>query len=335
MDKTPIILTAVLWFCVSACQSPQKRTPTAEVITVKGRNIYTPFGEQLIMRGVNEMFIWSDDITGEKTIPEIAKTGANTLRIVWLTDKDSERATPENLDRVIQNTVDNGMFPMPELHGATGRWEKLQEQVDYWVDSAIVAVLRKHESYLLLNIANEVGDHGVDAETFKEGYKLAIDRIRATGLRMPLVIDASGWGQDLDILLATGPELLAHDPLQNLIFSVHMWWVADDGSTQRIIDGIERAVALDLPLIVGEFAPMGVSCARSIDYETIMEQSQKHQIGWLAWSWGYVPNGDCSEMDMTRGELRGKFEGLTDWGLEVAVTHPYSIINTATRPRVK
>ncbi|TCO04448.1 glycoside hydrolase family 5 protein [Natronoflexus pectinivorans] len=306
-----------------------------DVVYVKGRHIYTANHEKLVMRGVNEMFIWSDDLIGDTIIPEIVKTNSNTLRIVWLTDSENINATPENLDKIIQNTADAGMFPMPELHGATGKWEKLQEQVDYWVRPEVVEVLKKHERYLLLNIANECGGHDVDAKTFRKGYELAIDRIRATGLRCPLVIDASGWGQDLDILLETGPGLLKHDPLSNLIFSVHMWWVAEDGSTQRIIDGIEQSVELNLPLIVGEFAPMGVNCARYIDYETIMEQCQKRDIGWLAWSWGAVENGDCAEMDMTRGELRGKFKGLTDWGLEVAVTHPYSIKNTSIKPSLK
>jgi PKD repeat protein len=55
---------------------------------------------------------------------------------------------------------------------------------------------------------------------------------------------------------------------------------------------------------------------------------QQNQIGWLAWSWGYVVNGDCAEMDMTRG---GDFSTLTGWGLVVATTDPNSIKNTAVR----
>jgi mannan endo-1,4-beta-mannosidase len=35
------------------------------VIMVKGRNIYDPCVEELIIRGVNEMFIWSSDVTGD------------------------------------------------------------------------------------------------------------------------------------------------------------------------------------------------------------------------------------------------------------------------------
>ncbi len=312
-----------------------QRTVLKGVMQVKGKNIYTSFGEQIVLRGVNEMFIWSDDITGEKILPQIALTGANTVRIVWLTDKGSPHATPQNLDKILTACINNNMVPMPELHGATGRWDRLQNQVDYWTDPRVVKVLKKHEKYLLLNIANECGAHGIEADTFKTGYVKAINRIRATGLKCPLVIDASGWGQDLDILLETGPGLLNHDPLKNLVFSVHMWWVNEDGSKERIISGIEKAVEMELPLIVGEFAPMGVGCAKSIDYLTIMEQCEKHKIGWLAWSWGYVKNGDCPDMDMTKGEKRGYYEGLADWGLEVAVTHPLSIKNTSVIPRLK
>lgn len=327
--RTTFFALVLLAIMLNGCTRGQ--LPENKTIYVDGNGIYDVSGSPLILRGVNEMFIWADDFLGDTIIPEIAKTGANAVRIVWLTDDSNAKASPENLDRILQNAIDNGLFPMPELHDATGNWGKLDTLVDYWTRPDVVAVLKKHEAYLLLNIANECGGHEIVADEFLLGYKKAIDRLRAVGLKCPLVIDASGWGQDIDILLETGPALLKHDPEQNLIFSVHMWWPAEDGSTQRIINGIEQAVALNLPLIVGEFAPMGVGCARSIDYETIMEQCQKHDIGWLTWSWGAVRNGDCEEMDMTRGDLRGTMEGLADWGLEVAIAHPLSIRNTSLK----
>jgi mannan endo-1,4-beta-mannosidase len=303
-----------------------------DVLRVMGRHIHDPCGEELVMRGVNEMFIWSrDDLTGDRTMPEIALTGANTVRIVWLTDARNANASPENLDRAIQNAIDNKMFPMPELHDATGRLDRVPALVDYWTRPDIVEVLKKHEQYLLLNIANEAGDHNVKADEFKRVYSDAIARIRATGLRCPLVIDASGWGQDISILHETGPWLIDQDPERNLIFSVHTWWVADDGSRDRIIGGLQRSVDMGLPLIVGEFAPMGVKCREWIDYKTILQECQRHGIGWLAWSWGQVRNGDCHLMDMTGGEARGRFEGLHGWGKEVAVTDPNSIMNTSVR----
>jgi mannan endo-1,4-beta-mannosidase len=308
------------------------RPPAAPpTLQVKGRFLVDPKGEKIILRGVNEMFIWSKDLTGEKTLPEIAKTGANVVRLVWLSQADNAWATPASLDALLTHCIAAGMIPMPELHGATGKWDKLQQQVDYWVSPEVLGVLKKHQAYLLLNIANEVGDGSVTDEQFKNGYALAVARLRKAGLVCPLVIDGANWGQNIDILQANGPYLLSQDPLRNLLFSVHMWWTAPDGATTRIRKEIQESVALNLPLIVGEFAPMGVRCARSIDYLTIMAECEKNQIGYLAWSWGLVDNGDCALMDMTGNTQKAQFAGLENWGLEVAVTDKNSIKNTAKK----
>jgi mannan endo-1,4-beta-mannosidase len=78
---------------------------------------------------------------------------------------------------------------------------------------------------------------------------------------------------------------------------------------------------------------MGVGCARSIDYTTIMAECEKNQIGYLAWSWGMADNGDCPLMDMTSNKARGLFSGLEGWGLQVAVRDKNSIKNTASKSR--
>ena len=303
------------------------------VMQVKGRFLYDPKGEKVILRGVNEMFIWSSDLTGEKTFAEVAKTGANVVRLVWLSSDENPKGSAANLDKIISNCIAQGMIPMPELHGATGNWSKLQQQVNYWVKPEVVAVLKKHEPYLLLNIANEVGGWEIKDEQFRETYANAITQIRNTGLKCPLVIDGTGWGQNIDILQANGPYLIGQDPQKNLLFSVHMWWTAPDGAKTRIINEIKESVEMNLPLIVGEFAPMGVGCKKYIDHKTIMEECQKNEIGWLAWSWGLQNNGDCALMDMTNDDQNGQFAGLVDWGLEVAVTDKYSIRNTSKKTR--
>ncbi len=48
---------------------------------VRGRHIYSAAGERVILRGVNEMFSISKDPTGSWVMGEIAKTGANAVRI--------------------------------------------------------------------------------------------------------------------------------------------------------------------------------------------------------------------------------------------------------------
>lgn len=301
--------------------------------SVRGRFLYDRCGEKVLLRGVNEMVVWLS--TGNDGMPEyqeIAKTGANSVRIVW-NMKDSGasvRESASNLDRTITNALAQKLIPIVELHDATGKWELLPSLVDYWTNPDVVAVIKKHEQNLLVNIGNEVGDVVSDAD-WEAGYKTAITRMRAAGITVPLIIDASKWGQNIDQLQAVGPALVAHDP--NILLSVHMWWT--DGSGATITRELQESVALNLPLMVGEFAQHAVyECSRHpFDYKTLLAKSVELEVGWLAWSWGAVKNGDCQNdgpFDMT---TNGTAEGLTGWGREVALTDPNSIKNTSVRPR--
>jgi mannan endo-1,4-beta-mannosidase len=293
---------------------------------VRGRFLYDRCGEKVLLRGINEMVVWlSSGPDGLPEFAEIAKTGANAVRIVWLATESSA-----GLDQAITNALAQKLIPIVELHDATGKWDLLPTLVDYWTRADVVAVIKKHEQNLLVNIGNEVGDQ-VDNAAWEAGYKQAITRMRGAGITVPLVIDASKWGQNIDQLQAVGPALVKHDP--NILLSVHMWWT--DGSGATITRELEESVALNLPLMVGEFAQHAVyECGKHpFDYKTLLAKSVEHEVGWLAWSWGAVKNSDCQSdgpFDMT---TNGTFAGLTGWGREVAVTDPNSIQNTSVRPR--
>src|SRR5690606_20539472 len=198
--------------------------------------------------------------------------------------------------------------------------------VNYWVRPDVVDLIRKHEKYLLVNIANEAGQNVPD-DAFRDKYIEIIQHMRRAGIRVPLIMDASGWGRAHEQILAVGPEIVAADSLQNAMMSVH-WWHSDNNKT-RITNALERSVELNLPFIVGEFAHAEVGCRGRIAYEHILAEAQRLDIGWLAWSWG-PGNADCAAMDMTED---GRFETLHGWGLEVSVTDPNSIQNTSFRPR--
>lgn len=67
------------------------------------------------------MVVWLS--TGNDGMPEfaeIAKTGANAVRIVWLTTESAA-----DLDRTITNALSQKLTPMVELHDAAGKWEDL------------------------------------------------------------------------------------------------------------------------------------------------------------------------------------------------------------------
>ncbi len=291
---------------------------------VEGRFLYDRCGEQVVLRGINKMIYWVD-IDGLPSYPEIAKTGANCVRIQWVV-----AGTAAELDTAITNCINHQMIPMIELHNATGNWSRLQEMVDYWVRSDIVAVIQKHEAYLLVNIANECGDWQVTDDQFKSGYRQAVTRMRNAGIHTPLVIDGTDWGKNIDIMQRNGAYLIGEDPDHNLIFSVHMWWPLMWGySAQRVIDEINESVQIDLPLIVGEFGnKWEQTTGGEIPYLTILEQCELNDIGYLPWSWG-PGNNPQTWLDMTTNSY---YDTLFGWGLQVAVTDANSIANTSVRP---
>ena len=320
-----VIVALLLLFAVpgnpSVCAAVDATHPG---FRVEGRFLYDNQGEKVTLYGLNKMCTWTDK-DGDPAFKEIAKTGANCVRITWdITD------TAADLDVVLTNCRKEHMIPVIEVHNGTGKWQELTKLVDYWTKDDIAAVIISHQDYVILNIGNEVGDSTVTNEMFKKGYEEAITRIREAGIHVPLMIDGSNWGQDINILQACGPDLIEFDPDHNVLLSVHMWWPYMYGHTaQEVVDELNECVDMDLPIVVGEFGheweqtPTG-----QIPYKTIMEQCGTLDIGYIAWSWG--PGNNPQEwLDMTSD---GTFDTLNDYGTEICLTSEYSVKNLAKRP---
>jgi mannan endo-1,4-beta-mannosidase len=323
---------------------PASRGNQRETFYTQGRYLYDRLGNKVILRGVNKMSVWdNDDPTGNISFPEIRKTGANSVRVVWLIENKGIPTDLNILDTLITNAKQNQLIPMIELHDATGNWNRLQELVEYWVQPNVVNVIQKHQEYLLVNIGNEVGNDQVNETQFINVYTSAIQAMRTAGIHTPLVIDASDWGKNLDMLDATAPTLLNIDPDNNLLFSVHLYWPKFNGADANFIRSkLQNSVSLGYPLIVGEFSQFGAwagenvsicSPGGEIDYQTILEECHKHEIGWYAWEWG--PGNDfndplCAVMDMTPDRLFNNIK--PGWATEVAISSPYSIKNTSVTP---
>jgi len=321
-----IALAALAAACSTPSETPPR--PTAGTMTTQGRHLYTAAGERVILRGVNEMVSISSDPAGSWLMREIAQTGANSVRIFTLVDFPAER-----LDQAISNAIANGLIPIPECHNATGKWEKLQDCVSYWTRPDIARVIQRHRRWVLLNIANEAGAE-VSAADFRTGYLSAIEQIRAAGIDVPLVIDGAGWGQEHDILLDSWSELNGHDPQRKIIVSAHSYWIGTDEERMgHYRDIIGQVTSENIPFILGEGpTPSGWNCTAS-PYEQAMTELQAAEIGWLAWSWGLVPNGDCraeNRYDMTEGGRFGRWKSPA--GERIALSHPASIRNTSRRP---
>ncbi len=303
-------------------------------IRVDQGKIYSSCNEEIVMRGVNEMFVWSQDRTGVSILPEIAKTGSNAVRLVWTTE-----GAEAELDALINNSIKNNMIPVAELHDATGDFSKLQMLLDYWKKPAVLSTIQKYKKWLIVNIGNEVGNGSESTAQWVDYYKDAITQLRDAGIDGPLMIDCGGYGNRESYFLEGGNELLEFDPKHNIIFAVHTYWTNgdDQAKVDRLNTMIEDAKLKKLPYIIGEgpqVVASPVACGQSFPYKEMMKRLQEEKIGWLSWSWGAVNNNDCgspnSKLDITSD---GKFGSwATTFAEEMCITDINSIKNTSIIP---
>jgi mannan endo-1,4-beta-mannosidase len=297
---------------------------------VNGRNLYSASGEKVVLRGVNEMFIWSKNQNGSAILPEIAKTGANAVRLVWTT-----QGSPKILDELIANCLANKMIPIAELHDATGNLDKLQLCLDFWKNPEVLKVIGKYKKWLIVNIANEAGSSDPQSK-YDELYLDAITQLRKAGMDIPLMIDAAGWGNNEQYVIQASEKLMNHDPLHNLIFSVHTYW-GGSNQEERLDKLISTMKSKNMPLIFAEGpqkAKTPQNCTSEFPYIYMIDRCQEEEIGWLSWSWGAKDNGDCgapnSVFDITKDGLFGHW--AESFGEEICVSAKSSIKNTSIRP---
>lgn len=303
----------------------------APTMYVEGRYLHDVCGNRVIPIGVNEMVVWSDDRTGGTIFPEIKQTGANTVRFAWATGVSTATdATVAEFDQALANCIANRMIPFPEIHDLVRTLQSVPQAVGWWTQPEVVAVVQKHQRFLVITIANGPGEANIDDTVYIETYAPALEEMRAAGIQVPVVIEANDTGSDITMLQRTFSALQARDPIGNLMFSAHLWWPADDGSTNRIIDELQASADLDMPLIVSEFAPMATGCVGDIDVSTILSQCRAHGFGFFPWSWGRVENTDCAYLGMTTDGIYDHWRASDvygPWGQSVAVTDPNSIRN--------
>jgi lysophospholipase L1-like esterase/thiol-disulfide isomerase/thioredoxin len=311
--------------------TPEPPQPPPDGTTMKtgGKYVYDACGQKMILRGVNQMTCWTDWIgtprDGMPMFSEIAKTGANAVRIVWIY---TENTTVDELDRAITNAANYGMIPMIEIHNQTCNWstDAMTEVLNWWTKPEVVALIKKHQKYLMVNFANEMGTGGTTAESFKAEYSRVISAMRVSGIHTPIVIDSSSCGQDESMIMQTAQSLVASDPDHNLVFSLHIYWT--DQNIFRIVKAMTDANSLNIPMIIGEFANKSVDCSTPILYKDIIKQSEILQIGYFPWSWDH--QNACVDHSMTK-DANQSFDTLWGWALEVSVTDPYSIKNTSIK----
>ncbi|WP_064468733.1 glycoside hydrolase family 5 protein [Lederbergia galactosidilytica] len=298
------ILCLFMLFSTSLFTSTSKAN-AASGFYVNGNTLYDATGTPFVIRGINHAHSWFKDDTAT-AIPAIAATGANTIRIVLSDGSQYSRDDIDGVRNLISLAEENNLIAMLEVHDATGKDDisSLDSVADYWI--SIKEALIGKEDKVLINIANEW--YGTwDGASWADGYKQVIPKLRNAGLNHTLIVDSAGWGQFPESIHNYGKEVFNADPLQNTMFSIHMYeYAGGDASTVKAnIDGVLNQ---GLAVIIGEFGHRHTD--GDVDEATIMNYSQEKNVGWLAWSW----KGNGMEWDYLDLSYDWAGNNLTDWG---------------------
>jgi hypothetical protein len=316
----------------------------ADTMYINGRFLYNNHNEQIILKGVNYSLLddWNfpgNMNTGNERTSEIAKSKANAVRIQWYNNYGNAMRPAyalKDLDSVMSRCARNKMIPIPELHDVTctNNYTNFTNQiVNWWTQPSVVALLNKHKRYAIVNLANEFGYYqwtGTPATalvTFKNNYKTAITALRTAGIKVPIMIDAPDCGTDADALIAAGTELINHDPLHNIMLSVHTYWQGYLGNNVASMNAkLTQMETSSLPFVLGEVANYqsdAMPCQYALNYQDILTTATAKNIGWLAWTW---TNDYCSSRQMSSD---GTYANLGTYGLDVVNNATYGLSATA------
>lgn len=273
--------------------SPARPAPSTGFYVV-GSKLFDPTGEEFRIRGTNVGHAW--DQAGSFT--GIAAAGANAARMVL-----DLRNPPEKNLAIVQRMAASGVVPIPTNFSTTCKADQasLAAAVDQWVAQA--PTWTQLNATALINIANEWGPG--DNVGWRDGYVAQIPRMRAAGYTGTLVVDTGGCGQNLKDVLTWGADVLAADPLHNVLFSVHVYGNFYPTATaswmlpQFYPTAMPRLYASGLPIIIGEFGPgRGIGPSPTVlKPEQIIADAEANGLGWLAWSWDDNDKPGCQSSD--------------------------------------
>jgi mannan endo-1,4-beta-mannosidase len=331
-------------------EEKKKDTPVdpgyGPVIHCAGSHILSACGDTLVLKGLNyPAYSWGSD-PNSLLISEIAKTGANALRLVW-------RKTPEDaahnvyldyvaLDSMLSKCTQAGMIAIPELHDAMGSDDPaaLMALADWWRSKPVLDILNKYRKNIMINIANEAlfvndkGDPAAQLDAYTQAYKTIINNLRSTpGFDFPLMIDAPDWGQNPDVFVRnnTAASLMDVDPKHNLVFSVHTYW---DYYTQAQMSAkLDALLATGLPMVLGEVSNYHIyskTDKEPVDYAWLLNYCQHKGLSFLIWSWD-IDHGIYDECPDCKVSANGLYSSFTPFGNDVLFSPVYGLNTVPAR----
>ncbi len=302
---------------------------------VSGKYLEDSKGNIIIIRGVNVPIYgsgYSNDITAvSNAIKNNTKT--NAVRMLWYSSAVQNNignppyyASLTYLDNAITAYTSLGILPIIYLADLTAVYSNSissfnSDVVAFWTSASVIALIKKHQPYLIINLANEWGatwdpsSLGSTAKAqdtnFVNTYINLVKQLRRAGVTVPIMIDAPDGGSNGKFLITNGASLESKDSLHNILLSVHTYWTVENGVISSCPSDYHTYVQLlqtsGLPFIFGEVSdwsvasdgtdyestpPVNFVCPAKgssnqygVDYDAILNDACDDDIGYLAWAW--------------------------------------------------
>lgn len=330
---------------------------TRSALYVSGTSLKNQQGDSILLKGINTGMVENGNISLTNAtdynayIDEMAKTGANAVRMTWYIDSSQKSwrgsilesvRTQGHLENMLKRCRKNRMIPILTIHDHQQscnlvNWQFFNDRIAaWWKKPDVVSLINNNSDSLIINLANEYGD--VSA-SYENNYNALIKSLRQAGVRVPIMIDAPVCGQNTAGLVSMSHNLLAADSLHNLIFSVHSYWGEGfpngKATVAEIRSQLDGAVNAGICLVLGEVAnsqvgPPAYQCSE-IDlkdmYPEVLTEACKRNIGWLAWAW----DQDCDpNRNMSQNPAMPSFDHLTPYGTDIVNNPVYGLKTTGS-----
>ena len=134
-----------------------------ETFFTDGRLLRDPNGSVTVLRGINLPLLDDWSFPGDDKLSDIETTGANAIRIEWYIDyPNAERPayTIADLDQFLTRCKTKGLVAILGLWDVTCQFDATllnTQLIPWWTSADVVRVLEKHQKYLIINLANELG----------------------------------------------------------------------------------------------------------------------------------------------------------------------------------
>jgi mannan endo-1,4-beta-mannosidase len=282
-----------------------------------GRFLYDPCGNKVLVRGIEQMF-WSTSWISPSFVDEIAKSGANTTRILPQISSPTPDGKPAMslaaVESLIKLVIADKMMVDIAVDGGSNP--------DIYLRDDVKALLLKYERYLVIHAKGE-STEGSENE-WVANAKSVVSKLRAAGYKAPLYLLPITYGRNLPVVLNRGQEVLDSDPLKNIIFGWQAYWGSSNYYQKKfgmtLAQAMAKVAAASFMIQVGLLKE--TDPGEYLDYSPVMADAQANGVSWLWWDW---------RMSGSNLTTDGTFGHWASDGQQVVVSNANGVQKTSVR----